>query len=48
MSYHNGSIGKALADLFPDIGIERKKMRPQCEYTLFLSLSIISFSSSFV
>eukprot|EP00026_Physarum_polycephalum_P000846 Phypoly_transcript_00847.p1 GENE.Phypoly_transcript_00847~~Phypoly_transcript_00847.p1 ORF type:complete len:1309 (+),score=236.62 Phypoly_transcript_00847:226-3927(+) len=32
MSYYNGSIAKALADLFPDIGIDRKKIRPQSPF----------------
>lgn len=46
MSYHKGSVAKALVDLFPDIGIERKKMWPKCMlfylFFLFNSIDVIS------
>jgi hypothetical protein len=35
LSYHNGSVSKALLDLFPEIGLDKFKMRI-CKFDFFI------------
>jgi hypothetical protein len=41
VEYHNGSMSQALMDLFPNIGLEKSRLKPQCE-----SFTTPFFSSS--
>ena len=50
MSYHSNSISKALADLFPDIGLDRSKFKEhKCMlFILFIHHLLTKYSSFFL
>lgn len=40
MSYHGDSVGRALVDLFPEIGLDLNNFKPKCIRLLYLILLI--------